>query len=219
MFIIKPKSTWYPKHYDDLNNVCIAVPNGSESKLNALGVTTDTSQKRYVRHLSSAASKYRLAKYCEGFRDALPDFDGDTEPSQELINGYSAQLIVMLAFVALESHLRMRDTSWQDFDFSSHQTHTVKLAELARKSLSDEALCALQRAMDNANLRRRLQRFREGDNNEALAVMSAVRNAFAHGKMGVKFSVDLSSAKAIRDALLDLIVADCEQMIAFLSEE
>lgn len=218
MVIIKPKSTWYPKHYDDLNNVCIAVPNGLKSKLDAQGLKIDTSQKRYVRHLSSAASKYRLAKYCEGIREALPDFDGDTEPSQENINGYSAQLIVMLAFVALESHLRMRDTSWQDFDFSCHQHHIEKLAALARKSLSDEALCALQKAMVNDKLRKRLQRFRDGDNNEALAVMSAIRNAFAHGKMGVTHSVDLVSAKKIRSALLEMIAGDCEQMVASLTD-
>lgn len=214
----KPPSTWYPEHYHDLNTVCVSVPNEKRSKLKTLGLKVVSDQKRYVLHLSSAASKYRLAKYCEGLREGLPSFDGDTELSQQLVEGYSAQLIVMLAFVALESHLRMRDTTWQDFDFSRHQIHKEKLAALARKSLSDEALCALQRAMDRANLRKRLQGFRDGDNNEALAVMSAVRNAFAHGKMGVKNSVDIASAGEIREVLLKLIAADCEQMIASLSD-
>ena len=214
----KPPSTWYPKHYNDLNEVCLSVPNEKRSKLKTLGLKVDSGQKRYVRHLSSAASKYRLAKYCEGLREGLPSFDGDTELSQALIDGYSAQLIVTLAFVALESHLRMRDTQWQDFDCSLHQIYIEKLAELARKSLSDEALCALQRAMHRANLHTRLQGFREGDNNEALAVMSALRNAFAHGKMGVQNFVDIASAGEIRKVLLQLIAADCKQMIASLSD-
>ena len=214
----KPPSTWYPTHYNDLNKVCLSVPNEKRSKLKTLGLKVDSGQKRYVRHLSSAASKYRLARYCEGLREGIPSLDGDTELSQALIDGYSAQLIVTLAFVALESHLRMRDTQWQDFDCSLHQIYIEKLAELARKSLSDEALCALQRAMDLANLQTRLQGFREGDNNEALAVMSALRNAFAHGKMGVQNFVDIASAGEIRKVLLQLIAADCKQMIASLSD-
>ena len=214
----KPPSTWYPKHYNDLNKVCLSVPNEKRSKLKTLGLKVDSGQKCYVRHLSSAASKYRLAKYCEGLREGLPSFDGDTELSQALIDGYSAQLIVTLAFVALESHLRMRDTQWQDFDCSPHQIYIKKLAELARESLLDEALCALQKAMDQSKLRKRLQGFRDGDNSEALAVMSALRNAFAHGKMGVKHSVDIASAGEIREVLLQLIAADCKQMIASLSD-
>ena len=214
----KPPSTWYPIHYNDLNKVCLSVPNEKRSKLKTLGLTVVSDQKCYVLHLSSAASKYRLAKYCEGLREGLPSFDGDTELSPALIDGYSAQLIVTLAFVALESHLRMRNTQWQHFDVSLHPSHIEKLAKLARESLLDEALCALQRAMDQSKLQKRLKRFRDGDNNQALAVMSALRNAFAHSKMGVKNSVDIAFAGKVRKVLLELIAADCQQMITSLSD-
>ena len=57
---------WMPTHYRKLQAACLAGATNSSITPMDFGFSIAASPKPHVQMLSSAASKYRLAKYCDG---------------------------------------------------------------------------------------------------------------------------------------------------------
>ncbi|WP_386684266.1 hypothetical protein [Loktanella sp. R86503] len=181
------------------------------------GFSIESSPVPHVKMLSSAASKYRLAKYCDGLM-GTDDVSEGVKLGTDSIEGYSAQLMVMLSFVALETHQRMLGSKWQDFPKSAAKPDFSKAAKGVRSSLKDHQLASLSKAMSDDRLKKRIKKFQDGDDLQVLAIISALRNSFSHGKMGISNSISLECGREIKSFLLQSIVDDTEAIISSFSE-
>lgn len=210
---------WMPPHYVALSEASIW--NAAQKAVTPMcwGMTIAVFPEPHVKHLSSAASKYRLAAVCEGLTGGKLANEEWTSLGAAYFEKYSAQALITLTFVAVESHLRMLGTKWQDFPHHRTELQISDLAELVRGDLGTDALEKLSKAMSEKKLKHRLKRFAEGEDTEVLAVISALRNAFAHGKLGVQKSISLDCARVSRQMLLDMIKSDTELIVRSLNSQ
>ncbi len=210
---------WMPRHYRDLKELSIEHIASSEVGPRCWGMSIETFPRPYVKHLSSAASKYRLAKHCYGLLGPSDEARAAAGIAPDFFDKYSSQALIMLSFVAFETHLRMLGTTWQKFPVERCGLDIRSIAEAVREDLGEEALTALAKAMDQDKLKNRIDKFLNGDDREFLAVVSALRNSFSHGKMGVSKSVSPSCAIETKEFMLDLIKCDAELISRSLREQ
>lgn len=211
MKIETPSSVdWMPPHFSKLSRLCIKHGASPEVRPMCWGLSISAFSEPHVKLLSSAASKYRLAQYCEGLQGPSEEVRSAEGLGAEYFSKYSAQAMVMLSFVALEAYLRMLDTTWQKYSPTRSGVEHRPIAQLLRQDLDNGAFPKLKAAMHEAKLRKRLESFWDGDDSELLAVISALRNSFAHGKMGISKSVGVDCAQELKTYLLSVIREDAE---------
>lgn len=215
----KPSDDWMPKHYIDLQCACLKYRGASIVTPVDWGLKIAMSPMPHVKFLSSAASKFRLAKLCEGLQEPEKEVKELECVGNRYFEGYSAQALVMLSFVALETHLRMMGIDWKEYKFERTKCDYKKFAQAIRDDFGLVGFTKLKNAMDQEKLQKRLDRFWNGSDSDLLAALSAIRNSFAHGKMGISRSISLDCAVETRKFLLSLIEKDCELVTLSLSEQ
>ncbi len=107
-------SDWMPEHYTELQQACLSFAGSRKLTPMDFGITISGTPDLHVPHLSSAASKFRLARHCTGFAEPSPEERKAHRIGRGYFEKYSAQLLVMLGFVALETHLRMLGLDWRE---------------------------------------------------------------------------------------------------------
>lgn len=217
--VLKSADDWMPIHYAKLQNACLKYGGASVVTPMDWGFTNPAFPEPHVKMLSSAASKFRLAKLCEGLREPEKEVMQSECVGNEYFDRYSAQVLVMLSFVALEAHLRMMELDWKNFKLERVNVEVKGFANTIRDDFGSSSFTKLRDAMDNARLRARLDEFWSGSDQELLAVLSAIRNSFSHGKMGISKSISIECAEEAKTFLLSVITADCELVTRSLVEQ
>lgn len=212
-------ASWMPYHFQKLQEACLKNGAGPNVTPMDIGFSIHTNPAPYVRLLSSSASKFRLAKYCKGLKGPEEEVRTEHRIGQDYFKKYSAQLIVTLSFVALETYLRMLQKEWASYQIQQNGKNLMNLTSKLRDEFSDEDFGKLITAMEHQKLKKRLREFWEGDDQQFLATISAIRNSFSHGKMGINRSVSYDCAEMIKDHLLDSIVLDTDLIIQALETQ
>lgn len=210
---------WMDSRFSRLGGACKSARLANDLNPAALSITIEGRPEPLVTGLSSAATKYRLAKYCTGL--ALPD-PGVLEWGgirEEYFEGYSAQLIVVLSIVALETYARIFQHKWWDFAPQPDHAGVSDLAADLRKSLDKKLRGGMKKKSITEKLGKRLAHFFGGDDCEVLAVAVVIRNGFAHGDMGLTDSINFEQSTKLRRLILSLIEADIDAVIAALGAQ
>lgn len=210
--------SWMPSHYQELSRVSLLHAASEGVTPMCWGMSITPRPEPHVKHLSSAAAKYRLAYLCTGLKGPDPATVSENIGA-EYFDKYSAQAIVMLSYVAFETHLRMLNVKRNEYQIGRTGVDYKPIAASLRDEFEKGDFDKLVKAMDHHQLKERLKKFNDGSDGEVLAVLSAIRNSFSHGKMGVTNSVGLECAKGIKDYLLEVIKADAMLMARSMKDQ
>lgn len=220
MSSIRPDShAWMPVHFQKLSKVSLEFVGSKCVTPMNWGMSVTGWPEPHVKHLSSAASKYRLAMLCTGLKGPEGEAEHEISVGPSYFDQYSAQAIITLSYVAFETYLRMLGLSRQDYMLARAGTDYKPIAGLLRDELEGGSFSKLVKAMENKKLKERMIAFECGDDSELLAVCSALRNSFSHGKMGISHSVGLECAVKVKAYLLELIKADAELIIGSIKKQ
>lgn len=221
MFTVKvmKDNEWWEADFRELQKVAAGARLGRVTRPENYGFTIQGTMNTYIVDLPSAASKYRLAKFAIGFEQPDERMRYANRIGEKYFEEYSAQLLVMLAFVALETWLRVRQRSWYNADINRSGLAFAPLASKLRSEIGSDGLNFLAKAMDSKDLQERVRDFAAKDDARLLHVLSAIRNAFAHGKLGVQSAISLDTAHDIRDLLLGLVMEDCRRISECLRDQ
>lgn len=178
----------------------------------------------YVENLAAAASKWRLAKQIRGL-----GFDQSGALSESLRESYSAQVSLAFSVVAFESfasvfHLRGKPAKWYELSELVLEKD-VALAAKVRGTLKGRVdpkkpktvYQSLLRASNN-EMKDKLSRFIQGNNDDIVRVSVAFRNSLFHGSLGGYPSL-IAISEELRDFILTGIQNYCSEAVLSCSDE
>lgn len=135
-----------------------------------------------VDGLSSAASKWRLARAVDGLSYSAEDEAGI---SNALADAYSAQARVTLSVIAFEAFARIFSVKdWRNVQTLVFKEIENKLCEEVREFLEKDSILEKLKLGSRPKQAESLDNFVSGVDVELYPVCVAIRNAFAHGKIG-----------------------------------
>src|SRR6056297_1217100 len=73
---VTSSNSWMPSHYTSLSDACLTHAGSEHVTPMSWGMSIKQGPQAYVEHLSSAASKYRLASLCNGLKGPDPEAIG-----------------------------------------------------------------------------------------------------------------------------------------------
>jgi hypothetical protein len=167
------------------------------------GVRLSTKADRTtIACIDAAASKYRLAENLQKV-----DFRAYRTTTAR---AYESHLKILLAVIALEAYAKL-------FNRKLHQAHIFvpsgalrDLSAIVRDSFDEAALTKVCRAVDNRNLKSRIEAFIRLETSDGLAICEALRHGLAHGTLSAQVAV-ARSGDLIRQSILSAIQTDGEE--------
>jgi hypothetical protein len=163
----------------------------------------------YLREMTAAASKWRLAKSIVGMRtDGL----ADGGISESLSDSYSAQFRIAIAAYSFDAYARMFGRDWYQHKLQVFPQPDPTLCNNVR-AIENPArfFDKLSSTLANKSQKDRVSDFRSGDNTKLYDICHFVRHAFSHGRMG-GYAQIVGVSMHLRDFILDGIEAHCKQV-------
>ena len=184
------------------------IKNSAASRTNASGINLrmrySSAGTYYVKQLSTAASKHRLA------RSAKILLEGYGVKS---LREYQAQFQLTLAAIALESYAEMFRKKWYDVATGLvpfvNQVEFDQLRSIIPAAVVEKARDQLTQPIHKG----RLDSFIAGNDHEILSIVMAIRHCFAHGLIGSQLAC-AQFGQPLATLTLDLIERHCENVAA-----